>query len=44
MLFELGVGVQIEPDMLQLRSMTVRNFSLTRFSCLRLSQAIREFT
>src|SRR5215831_19696639 len=31
-----------QPDMLQLRSMTARDFSLTRFSCLRLSQAIRD--
>src|SRR5262249_40435842 len=31
-----------QPDMLQLRSMTARDFSLPRFSWLRLSQAIRD--
>src|SRR5262245_9042554 len=31
-----------QPDMLQLRSMTARDFSLARFSCLRLSHAIRD--
>jgi len=51
MLFELSVVGQIggeksffQPVMLQLPSMTARDFSLTRVSCLRLSQAIREFT
>src|SRR5262245_47534266 len=40
MLFELGVVMQIGPYMLQLRSMTARDFSLTRFSayaCRKLS-------